>query len=150
MHPYLLPSLEFGPQVMRRMLEFIPELRWDEPSPGDRFSPREVIAHLADWEPVLLDRIKAGVETPGATVQGYDEGQWAIDHEYSTTDPREQVGLYAQRRAETAAYLRALAPDDWEKTVVHSERGVMTVYDQANLLLGHDLYHLEQLAGFMA
>ena len=28
---------------------------------------------------------------------------------------------------------------------VHPERGEMAVEDQANMLLGHDLYHIEQL-----
>ena len=30
----------------------------------------------------------------------------------------------------------------------HAERGAMTLEDQANMLLGHDLYHIDQLSEF--
>jgi hypothetical protein len=149
MHPYLLPTLEFGPLIMRRLLHRIPETRWDEPGPDERFSPREIIAHLADWEPILLGRMKTGLATPGAAIEAYDEVQWARDHNYGSTNPWQQVDLYIERRRETAEYLRSLDGDDWEKTVTHPERGMLTTYDQANLLLGHDLYHIEQLSAYM-
>lgn len=149
MNTYLMPSIEFGPAVVARLIEHIPESRWDERIDPSRFCPREVAAHLADWEPILLERVRTGVATPGASVDAFDEGKMAIEHRYSTTDPREQVRLFGERRHATAEFLRGLAEADWSKTVVHPERGVQSVDDMANLLLGHDLYHLEQLSGYL-
>ncbi len=40
-------------------------------------------------------------------------------------------------------------PVDWGKAIVHSERGQMTTYDQANMMLGHDMYHIEHLSQYL-
>lgn len=147
MNPYLLPSIEFGPQIVRRVFARIPASLWDTPVEADRFSPREVIAHLADWEPIMLERMKTALSAPGAEIEVYDEGQMAETNGYRQLDPNEQIESFIRSRTQTAAWLRALPPDAWANVVLHPERGRLTIDNQANLLLGHDLYHIEQLMG---
>jgi hypothetical protein len=149
MNAYLLPSLEFGPLVVRRLLDRLPADRLDETLRPDRFTPREVIAHLADWEPIMRDRLRIALERPGAEIPAYDEGQMAIDHRYAELDPVAQAELFIRERAETAALLRGLPAEAWEKHAFHPERGRQSVEDLANLLLGHDLYHIEQLTEYL-
>lgn len=149
MHAYLVPGLKLGPVVVRRVFERIPSARWDEPTSEDRFTPREVLAHLADWEPILLQRMVAGVEKPGVQIVAYDEGLRAIEQGYRHMDPWEQLDRFEAGRAMTVRYVEGLAPEVLQNTFVHPERGTMTVEDQANMLLGHDLYHLEQLSAFL-
>ena len=148
MTPYLLNTLEFGPLVARRLLALIPSSRWDE-SNGDRFSVREAIAHLADWEPILQGRMKTTVESSGSAIQAYDESVRAEEMNYRALDPWVQIALWQQRRKQTAEWLRARPEGDWSKIGVHSERGEQSLLEQANMLLGHDLYHLEHLSGFL-
>jgi len=150
MNPYLKPSLEFGPVVVQRQIRLIPTARWDEPLETDRFTPREVVAHLADWEPILRERILTALRAPGAPIEAYDEAEMARQNHYDTSDPEAQCALFLRERHETARMLRELAPTDWSKTVQHPERGTLSVEDQANLLLGHDLYHIEQLSAYLA
>ncbi|MBV6457560.1 MAG: hypothetical protein HONBIEJF_00673 [Fimbriimonadaceae bacterium] len=145
MHYYLMPTLPMGPQVMRTIVRNIPPDKLDTPTHPGRFTPRQVIAHLADWEPVLLTRMKIAIENPGGLAQGYDEMQWAIDHEYHKLDPHVQADLFIQRRQGTIEFLEGLSPDLWDRQYNHSERGLMSVYDTANMLVGHDMYHVEQL-----
>lgn len=149
MNPYLLPSIEFAPRIIRRLLDQLPQDRLDEAVQPDRFTAREVVAHLADWEPIMRDRIRTAVTTPGVEIAAYDEGQMAIDHGYAETDPRDQVEIFIRERHQTAEMLRGLGPDDWSKSVHHPERGRVSAEDLANLLLGHDLYHIEQLSEWL-
>jgi hypothetical protein len=107
---------------------------------------REVIAHLADWEPIMLTRIKTGVENPGATINAYDEGKMAIDHNYAESDPVERLRAWKSDRAKSIEYIKGLGEEDFAKLVVHPERGHMLVGDIAHMLVSHDIYHLEQLA----
>lgn len=146
MNFYLLPTIEFGPRVLRRLLDQLPADALDRSLYPDRFTPREVIAHLADWEPIMRERIRTALTQPGATIPGYDEGQMAIDHGYAQADPVEQAELFIRERRITAELLRSLQPGDWEKRAFHTERGEQSVEDLANCLLGHDLYHIEQLS----
>jgi hypothetical protein len=149
MNFYLLPTLEFGPRVIQRLLGQLPQERLDHALHPDRFTPREVLAHLADWEPIMRERIRTALTSPGAEIAAYDEGQMALDHGYAERDPWEQVELFIRERRVTAELLRALKDDDWEKVVYHPERGPQSVEDLANLLLGHDLYHIEQLTEYL-
>ncbi len=142
--PYLVRALEMTPRLaeneLRRGIDF--DVR---PNP-DRFSMREVIAHLADWEPIMLTRIKTGVDSPGATINAYDEGQMAKDHNYGSTDPMERLRAWKSDRAKTIEYVKGLSDEDFQKQVVHPERGPMLVGDIAHMLVSHDIYHVEQLA----
>jgi hypothetical protein len=143
---YLFPGLELAPLTYERLIGAIPELRWDEKIDPDRFTLREAIAHVADWEPILLERLRTAVESPGSAIEAYDEGQRALDMNYNQTAPLEQVGLFRQKRAETVRFLRGLSTEKWSNTFIHPERGEISVADLANMLLGHDHYHLEHLS----
>jgi len=145
MNAYLYPGLEFGPRIVARLVESLPASRYDEKTDPNRFTLREAIAHLADWEPILRGRIETAVRQPGAPVQGLDEGMRADEMGYSKWDVREQLKAYADERAKTIAYLKTLAPEDWAKMITHNEKGPQSVSDQANQLLGHDLYHIDHL-----
>jgi hypothetical protein len=148
MNPYLLPSIELGPVVVKRLIGQIDPERYDEALPG-RFSPREAVAHLADWEPILLERMKAGVAEPGVQIEAYNEGDLAEKKRYRELELAEQLEAFTRARAETAAFLRERSDKDWTKTVLHPERGALTLADQANMLLGHDLYHIEHLTLYL-
>ncbi|MBX3117883.1 MAG: DinB family protein [Fimbriimonadaceae bacterium] len=118
----------------------------DLPTHDGRFTPREVVAHLADWEPILRARMQQTKDQPGSTIVPYDEGQRALDMDYAQKDWRVEIDRYIALRAETKKWLETLTAEDWNLTAVHAERGPQSLADQANLLLGHDLYHIEQLA----
>jgi len=117
----------------------------DVPTHPGRFTPREVIAHLCDWEPISRGRMQTAQRTPGAVVPDLDEGQRAKDQDYASWDPIQTSEEFIRRREETIQWLQSLPEEDWTKTAVHSAKGEMTIYDYANLELGHDMYHLEQL-----
>ena len=149
MHPYLFPGLELSPKAFEHIIAHIPEKRYDEKTDPNRFTLREAIAHLADWEPIFRERIQAGVDKPGALIQGMDESQRAIDKQYESWDVKESLRIFTEARAETLRYLKTLTAKQWETTVTHNEKGLMTAYDQANMLLGHDIYHFEHASQFL-
>jgi uncharacterized damage-inducible protein DinB len=144
-----MPSLDLSPKAFERIVSMVPEKRYDEKTDPNRFTLREALAHLADWEPIFLQRVKAGVDKPGAEVKGIDESQRAIDQNYQDWDVKESLRKFAQARTETVRYLNALTPEQWQSTVTHNEKGAMTTYDQANMLLGHDIYHFEHASQFV-
>lgn len=146
---YLLVGLNLSPVTVERIVARVPEGAYNERRDPDRFTFREAVAHLADWEPINLERIQAGVVSPGSTVMGLDEAQRAVERDYAATDPREQAQLFTARRAATMFYLRTLSDEDCAKINFHSERGRQTVLEQAVSMLGHDVYHLEQFSEYL-
>ena len=150
MHAYLLPCLDFGPAVVDRLIRSIPVSKYDKAAGEGRFTPREIAAHLADWEPIMRDRIKTAVDSPGVAIAAYDEEQMAIDHGYASSDIRQQCDLFITERRKTTAYVKSLTPDLLQQAVTHPERGRQTVEDLAGMLLGHDMYHIEQLSSLLS
>lgn len=148
MNAYLFPGLEFGPRIVERLVAQIPPARYDEKTNPERFTLREAIAHLADWEPILRDRIKQAIAEPDSLVKGIDEGERADELGYGTWDVQEQLKVFKAERDVTIAYLRTLSAEDWHKAITHNEKGRQTASDQANQLLGHDLYHIDHLTEF--
>ncbi len=150
MNPYLIPGLKLSPDVFRRIIDRIPDDKLDVPTHPDRFTPREIIAHMADWEPILRDeRIKCALERPGEEFLAYDEGDRAQAQNYAATDVNEQLRKFEIERAETVALLRKLEPESWDLMAHHPERGNLRLSDMANMMVGHDVYHLEQLSAVL-
>lgn len=85
------------------------------------------------------------LEEPGCEILGIDEGERAVEQRYSEKDALVESARYIEERALTIGWLRSLPAEAWSSVAIHNERGPMSLTDQANLLLGHDLYHIEQL-----
>lgn len=150
MNPYLIPGLQLSPAVFRKLIERIPADKLDEPTHPDRFSPREVIAHMADWEPILRDeRLKCAIEQPGSSFAAYDEVARAEERNYAATDIEAELRNFEIERAQTVALLRKVEPEAWDNVAHHPERGDLRLSDIANMLVGHDVYHLEQLSAVL-
>ena len=146
---YLLEGLPVAASVMRTFMERMNAAVVDRPTHPDRFSPREVVAHMADWEPRLLARMKAAAGAPGSRVEAYDEGELAVRNAYDKSDWRAQLDVFDNARKETISFLKGLTNEDFDKKFVHPERGEVSIEDQAAMMLGHDQYHLDQLSEVM-
>ena len=141
---YLLSALESAPALLAGAMNGLTEAEADfRPDPA-RFTLREVVAHLADWDPVFSERLTRMQREDHPTLPGYDEGTWAVEHHYAASDWREQLGLYAERRRALTAQVRTFAPEDWARTGDRPEIGVLSIQDLTMLIPLHDLYHLKQ------
>ena len=148
-NPYLLKSLEFGPSVLKSIIDRVPADRYDATLIPDRFTLREAVAHLVDFEPIFRGRMEDAYREPGITVASRDEEQMAIDHNYAHQDLEENLAKFIEERKTTAAFLRSLPKEAFETPLVHEQLGSLVIEDIANLLLGHDLYHLEHAALYL-
>ncbi len=149
MNPYLIPGLSLSPLAFRRLVAMIPEGRLDERLDLTRFSPREVVAHLADWEPLLRERVRQAVERPGSKIVGEDETRRAKERRYDQSDVANELDSFDRERRKTVEYVQSLRPEDFEKVAIHTERGPLSARDLVEMLVGHDMYHVEQLTNFL-
>jgi len=147
---YLLIDLESAPDVLGKILETVtnPSVYDRRPDP-ERFTLREVLAHLADWDAVFLGRLKQTRDDENPTLVGIDEGQVALDNDYAHADPAASLERYKASRAELAAFLKALSPAQWERSGSHTELGPITISDHAVLIAVHDGYHRQQVVEWL-
>jgi len=150
MDSYVVRAARFAPSIFAKLFDLIPSSRWDERLDPERFSPREVICHMADWEPIFCHRISAAVQQDMALVEDYDEGQFALDHDYAHQDVSQQLRLFAERRERTVRLLEGLSPEELEHRFNQPPFGVMILRDYLPKIIGHDTYHVEQLFHYVS
>ena len=146
---YLLQGFAGTPDVIERLLENASEADFDRRPDPDRFTIREVMGHLADWEGVWLERAKRMAKEENPHLQGYDEAQWAIDHDYARMDVAEQVARFRAGREALHAFISGLSPEDWQRPCRHDEWGPSNIEAMTVLVLGHDGYHTKQIAEWL-
>ena len=142
---YLLMALAGAPDVFEDLLAGTTEEEADRRPEQDRFTIREAIAHLADWEEIFLERLTVSISQENPLLADIDEGQMAIDRDYAHRDWREQLQRYRRGRSAISTFFHSLAPEQWERAATHAKAGRMTVADQAALIAGHDGYHMAQV-----
>ena len=143
---YLLRDLEVTPDLLDRLLgEVTDPAVYDRRPDPERFTLREVLAHLADWEAVFLQRLRQTLDQDNPALVGLDEGRLAVDHDYAHADPAECRVRFRRGRRELLAALRGVTPGQWERVGIHSEIGLVSVETQAVMIASHDGYHLQQI-----
>ncbi|MCW3062599.1 MAG: DinB superfamily [Capsulimonas sp.] len=149
-HKYLMGAIAGTPDLFEYLLQDMTEDEADFRPDPERFTLREAITHVADWDEVFTGRLMQTLEDDYPTLVGLDEGQVAIDRDYAHADWKAQLALLRERRLRMSHLLRNLNAADWERTGNHTENGKMTIADQAVMVAVHDNYHLRQIADFRA
>jgi hypothetical protein len=114
------------------------------PSP-DRWSVREIIAHLADSEIVIGFRMRLILGSPGVAVAAYDQNSWASSGHYDRRDPKQSLEQLRVLRDGNLALLASLDKEQWSHYGMHSERGRESIEHIARMTAGHDVNHLRQI-----
>jgi uncharacterized damage-inducible protein DinB len=116
----------------------------------DRFTIREVVAHLADFEPVLLDRISRTIVDVETVFTRRDPGQLALDNDYAGSNITYTLATFKAGRAKILALLRTLGDNDWNKiTKLPPPSGPLSIETQATNLVNHDSYHTAQVTEWL-
>jgi uncharacterized damage-inducible protein DinB len=146
---YVLVGLAATPGAIAALLSGATEAELDLRPDPDRFTLREVVAHLADWDPIWLERAQRIVAEDDPSLPGYDEGQFAIDNDYAHSDAHEQMRRFISGREAFLHFLKSLQPDAWERTGRRDDGiGTLTLFQLAAQVLGHDGYHVRQVVEF--
>lgn len=117
------------------------------PVPG-RWSTLEVVAHLADFDPILIDRMKRiiayGTDIPLLLVA--DEDLYAKEMRYQDRDPEEELAVVESSRRQAARLIRGLRPEQLQLVGCHNKRGLMTLEKVIQMATNHLLHHLPFIA----
>lgn len=148
---YFLTALNATPEVLEAFLKNIPldDPRWDRRPDPERFTLREIVAHLADWDPIFTGRMELTVKEELPYIPDMDEGQVALDHDYAHQDPLAALSRFRTARAALVVFLTGLTDADWSRVAVKEIHGPVTLESQAVLILAHDGYHMEQVVQWL-
>jgi hypothetical protein len=113
------------------------------PGPG-KWSPREIVHHLADSEMTAAIRLRLLLATDRPTIQGYDQEAYSRALHYDR--PHEaSLGAFRYARECTAQILERLSEDQWLKEGTHTEVGPYGVHKWLKIYSEHAHSHARQI-----
>ena len=112
------------------------------PAPG-KWSPAEIIAHLADCELVFGFRLRQTLAENGPVIQPFDQEKWAAT--YIGVPAKQALEVFSALRGWNLRLIGLALPEASNRPVTHPERGTMTFLTIVETMAGHDLNHLGQL-----
>lgn len=130
---------------LRTLVDTTDPARWEVRTSPDRWSAREILAHLADVEIVTGWRFRSILAADGVGVQAYDQNVWAEAFKYAQVERSEALATFTAARASLVSLLKRVDPARYEHHGLHEERGKETVPHLMRLIAGHDLNHLTQV-----
>jgi hypothetical protein len=114
----------------------------EAPAPG-RWSPLEILCHMADCEIVFSYRMRQALAEDPHVVQTFDQELWARN--YAGYDAQAAMMTFSCMRQWNLMLLRSVPAEAMFRQILHPERGEMTFRELIETIAGHDLNHLMQL-----
>jgi uncharacterized damage-inducible protein DinB len=108
-----------------------------------QWSTLEVLCHLADFEPIYVDRIKRVLSHDNPELLAADENLFSKHLMYHERDAAEELAVIDATRTGFARILQKLTDEQWSRTGTHSERGIVSTADLLKSAVNHVQHHLK-------
>lgn len=110
------------------------------PVPGT-WSIQQCVFHVLDSDLVATDRMKRVAAMDQPLLMNYDESRFAGYLAYDKRDVEAAAALFAAHRRHTAELLALLPDEAFERSGVHSVRGILTLRQLVSDYVQHVLHH---------
>ncbi len=138
----LLQQYQKGADLLKTVISGVREDQFDQtPVPG-KWSIRQVVCHIADFEPVYADRMKRVLVEDNPTLFGGDPDVFAAGLHYEKRRVQDELELISAVRRQMAVILRNTAVEDFQRTGVHSEAGPLTLETLLERITRHIPHHV--------
>src|SRR5262245_59719819 len=107
-----------------------------------KWSTRQVVCHLADFEPIYVDRMKRVIAEQCPTFFGGDPDTFAEHLAYDRRSVEGELRLVTVVREHMAAILRDLGTADFQRVGNHAEAGRMSLEDLLRRIADHIPHHV--------
>jgi uncharacterized damage-inducible protein DinB len=141
----LVDSYLVGPRALRQAVAGMTREQLLARPIAGKWSTLEVVCHLADFDPILADRMKRIIAEDRPALLGADEKRFAAALAYHERD-LEELSILEKTRSQMARILRALPPEAFQRIGMHNERGEMTLERVINTGINHIPHHIAFIA----
>jgi hypothetical protein len=114
------------------------------PAP-DKWSIRQIVAHLADSEMVAGMRLRRIIAEDHPRLEAYDQNAWASNLDYARRKTSQALETFRRTRGENYELLKDLPAAAYDREGLHSERGPMSLKQLLQLMAEHAENHAAQL-----
>ena len=138
----LIEQYEAGPDLLREAVAGMPDELLDAKPVAGRWSTRQVVCHVADFEPIYADRMKRVIAEQCPAFFGGDPDTFAAGLAYERRPVDAELELVAAVRRHMATILRELTAGDFQRVGHHSEVGPLTLEALLKNISEHVPHHI--------
>ena len=113
-----------------------------------KWSTLEVVCHIADFEPILAERMKRiiALSADVPLMLAADENLFVKELKYHDRDVNEELALIEATRRQMARIIRALTSEQLQLTGNHNKKGLQTLEKVIQVTISHIPHHLPFVA----
>ena len=137
----LLDRYSTGCDLLRTAVEQVSASDYDAIPVAGKWSVRQVVCHIADFEPIYADRMKRVLVEDNPTFFGGNPDVFAAGLAYHTRDVAEELQLIDMTRRQLSIILKNCDIEDFQRTGVHSDDGPITLETLLERITGHIPHH---------
>jgi uncharacterized damage-inducible protein DinB len=145
-HTDLIDQYLSGADAVRAAIAGMSDEQFNARPIAGKWSTRQVICHLADFEPIYADRMKRVIAENCPTFFGGDPDTFAAGLRYEHRHVEDELNLLAAVRTHMTTILRDLKATDFHRIGNHSEAGPLTLETLLRNIVGHVPHHLTFIA----
>lgn len=138
------------PARMRLATEGLTEAQLDTPYRPGGWTLRQVVHHAADSHMHAYARLKFAVSEDNPTIKPYAEAVWAEMADARSAPVGLSLDLLDALHARLVLLLRSLDAPDFARTLLHPERGAMSIDDYLALYDWHSKHHTAHITALRA
>jgi hypothetical protein len=139
----LIEDYQAGVPLLRQAVRGMSSTQATARPVGGKWSTLEVVCHLADFEPILADRMKRVIAEDRPALIGADETRFAATLAYHDRDLEEELMLIEKTRQQMVRILRTLPETALQRVGVHNERGPRTLEQLLSTAANHIPHHVK-------
>ena len=137
----VIDALERAPRMVVPLVREVPaELLKRRPRPG-KWSAHEHACHLAAVHPLFFERLDRMLQQNHPTIRPYQPDRDDADDALLEVDLDEALDRFQLDRTRLVDRLRALRPEDWDRTADHAEYSHYSVFIMFRHVAMHDMLH---------
>ena len=141
--PEMIEAYLGGAQALRQAVRGLSREQLQARPVADKWSTLEVVCHLADFEPIMADRMKRIIAEDRPTLLGADEKRFAAALAYHERDVEEELAIIEKTRRQMARILKTLPAEALTRVGVHNERGPRTLEQMLAGAINHIPHHVK-------
>jgi hypothetical protein len=145
-----LTVLAEAPARLRLAVAGLTDAQLDTPYRPGGWTVRQVVHHVFDSHVNAYLRTKFALSDDGTTIKPYPEAVWAEMADSRTAPVTLSLTLLDALHERWLIVLRSIAPAQWPQTIVHPERGAMTLDDVLAMYEWHSRHHTAHITSLRA
>ena len=145
-----LTVLAEAPARLRLAVSGLTDRQLDTPYRPGGWTVRQVVHHVFDSHVNAYLRTKFALSDDGTTIKPYPEAVWAEMADSRTGPVTLSLTLLDALHERWLIVLRSVEPAQWARTIVHPERGSMTLDDVLAMYEWHSRHHAAHITALRA